>query len=211
MQYKLVSGKDPFELNPGLRAIAKFNELTDRQMFFVILVADTDWDNPLRTFPEKQRREKAAIAAGYLMEADGKRPDKNARDIINGKLDKVEKAIAEYRNLHFDEDEANLAAINQQIQEARELMQMDKEKAANKDYEKAFVLAEKAMKLGQSIHKLVETRDATLARIKEKKPILIDTLTNTAADVAPDGPEDGDSEESTIDKYMSRVADGEAN
>lgn len=202
MLFKLVSGQNPFDLNPGLLAIAEYKDLTDRQMFFVCLSADADWDNPLRTLPEKQRREKAALIAGYPLEADGKRPDKNARMLIGGKIESVEKAIAFYRATQFDEDKANLAAIDHQVQEARDLMALDKQKAAQGDIELAFVLAEKAVKLGQGIARLVETRRELKALVQAKEPIKLEITTYTAADLPSEEEDQGDQEESTIDKVM---------
>src|SRR5690606_28613191 len=106
--------KDFFELNPGAKAIEEFNKCSSRQMFFVCLVADRDYDSPLRTLPERTRREKAVVIAGYPRE--GNRPDKNARNLINGKVESVEAAITKYYEIQFDEDKAMLHAINAQIQ-----------------------------------------------------------------------------------------------
>jgi hypothetical protein len=226
MLFRLVSGKDPFELNPGLRAIPQFNKLTDRQMFFVCLVADTDRDNPIVTQPERQRRERAAMIAGYPMEADGKRPDKNARDIINGKINSVEDAIVEYKRNQFDEDKANEAALNQQIQEIRECMATNKRKQAEvvekktakdgtkterkyTDEAQVFDLVEKAAKLGKGLPDLIEARDKLRAKLKAKDPVKLEIITHTAADL-PAEDEDGDEAESTIDRVM-RLQNDQAN
>jgi hypothetical protein len=121
-------GKDFFVMNPGAQAIEEFNNCTSRQMFFVGLVADRDYDSPLRTLPEKTRRERAVIVSGYPMEGD--RPDKNARNLINRKVEAVEKAIFKYREMQYDEDKAMLEAINMQIQETLDAMSLDKREAA---------------------------------------------------------------------------------
>ncbi len=205
MHYKLKSGEDPFELNPGLLAIEEFKNLTPTQMFFVCLIADQEWDNPLKTMPERQRRERAAMIVGYPMEPGGKRFDKNGRNMINGKVETVEKAIEVYRKNHFDEDEANLAAVDHQIQEARELMMLDKTKEAAGDAKLKYDLAEKAIKLGQGITKLIENRAEIKAMIQAKKPVKLEITTHTAADLMDDNDEmEGDEEMSTIDRVMSK-------
>lgn len=206
MHYKLKSGEDPFELNPGLLAIAQYKALTARQMFFVCLVADTDWDNPLKTLPARQRREKAALIVGFPMEAGGKRLDKNGRQLVNGQIEDVEAAIKFYQSVQFDEDQANLEAVNKQIEEARALMSKDKEKLAGSDKKLMFDLAEKAVKLGKGINDLVETRDSIVARIKAKKPINLEIVTGTSADL-PDldlDKMDEDNGESLSDMIVNR-------
>jgi len=206
MLFKLIHDKDIHELNPGARAIKELTDLTSSQFFFVCLVADTDYDNPLRTLPDKIKREKAARIAGYLgTEADG-RPDRNVRNLINGKVDNVEKAINWYREHQFDEDKAALAAINRQITEAREMMEMDKMKMANKDPELAFKLTEKAMKFGAGINALYVVRKDLEQRIKSKEPIQMNITTNTSADLVgvPDTDEEGE-EMSTIDRVNAKL------
>jgi len=206
MLFKLIHDKDTHELNPGAQAIKELAELTNGQFFFVCLVADTDYDNPLRTLPEKARREKAARIAGYTgVEKDG-RPDKNVRNLINGKVEAVEKAITWYREHQFDEDKAALAAINRQITEAREMMEMDKMKMANKDPELAFKLTEKAMKFGAGINALYAERKELEQRIKLKEPVQMNIITNTSADLAgvPELDEEGE-EMSTIDRVNAKL------
>jgi hypothetical protein len=117
-----------FEMNPGALAIEEFGRCSTRQMFFVCLVADRDYDSPLRTLPERTRRERAVVIAGYPLEGD--RPDKNARNLINKNVENVEKAISKYRELQYDEDRAMLDAINTQIQETLDAISSDKQEAA---------------------------------------------------------------------------------
>ncbi len=222
MLYKINSEQDIFELNPGLRAIKEYNALTPRQMLFVCLVSDVDFDNPLRSLPEMERREKAAKVAGYPTDTDGKRLDKNGRNLVHGKVESVEAAIAEYRNLQFDEDKANLQAIENQIEEIRWMMNLKKEDAAkitktkkNKetkeeetttyvDYDLAFNLAEKSAKLGASLAKLVETKKELKAKVQAKEPIKFEVSTYTAGDIAQQyQEEETDSSLSTIDQFMA--------
>ena len=166
MLYRLKSDKDTLELNPGARAIAEFDALTGMQFFFVCLVADTDRDNPIKSFPEKERRAKAATIAGYGME--GNRPDKNARNLINGKVESVEKAIAKYRELQYDEDEVSLEAVNTQVSEVRKIMSEDKEKLAQGDPELKYKLIEKATNIGKKLPDLLEARRKLLEILDRK-------------------------------------------
>jgi len=205
MQYKLKSGSDPFEINDGLRAIAEFADLTARQMFFVILVADPSYDNPLKTFPDKQKREKAAIICGWPQDTDGRTLDKGGRNMVAGKVESVEKAINKFRELHFDEDKENLRAVEQQIAEARDFMQ--EIKATKGDLKLKADLIDKGLKIGTSIEKLMESKRNLIKTIQLKEPVKIEgVLTYTASDLLPaEGEEinEGDEELSTIDKVMA--------
>lgn len=208
MLFKLVHGVDPFELNPGALALEAYKTLTASQFIFTCLVADSDHDNPLRLLPERQRREKAAKVAGYGYEAGGKRFDRNARDIINGKIERVEKAIVEYHANQYDADKANLEAVLRQIEEARLLAKEDRVALAKRlgDPELAYKLAERAIKLTNALPGLIETRDTLIKLIKEKEPVQMNILTGTAADLAGIPEEDGEGEEmSTIDRYTSKL------
>lgn len=207
MHYRLKAGEDPFVLNPGLLAIPAYADLTPMQMFYVILAADSAYDNPLKTLPEKQRKEKAAIIAGYGMEADGKRPAKNTRDLIAGKVESVEKAITEYRANQYDEDKANLEATNFQIQEVREFLTKDKNALAGEDTKLYATLLKEAVVLGKGLTDLVEARRRLETIINEKEPVKIEIETFTAADVI--GSED-DEETSTIDMFMSKKREANA-
>lgn len=127
MIYKLIAGKDPFELNEGLRAIKAYTRLSPREMFFVLLVADPSKDNPVKTLTGKQRRERAAIIAEFLLEPDGKRLDKNGRNTVDGKIEKVEQAIEEFKRNHYNEHQRNKEALKKQIGEIRDFLESDKQ------------------------------------------------------------------------------------
>src|SRR5690606_33929230 len=97
MLFKLEDDKDFFDLNPGAKIIPEFKDRSSNQMIFISLVADRE--SPLRTIPEDKRRVKAAEIAGYVgREKDG-RYDKNHRNLVEGKVEFVEKAIVKYREL----------------------------------------------------------------------------------------------------------------
>lgn len=204
MQYKLKHGEDPFESNPGLHAIAEFECLTPRQMFFVILVADSSFDNPLKTFPDRIKREKAAKICGWPQDTNGRELDRNGRDVVNGKIESVEKAIEKFRYLTFDEDKENLRAVEQQIAEARDFMQ--KIKKVKDDPKLEADLIDKGLKIGTSIEKLMESKKNLIKTIQLKEPVKIEGVsTFTAVDLAPVEGEEvkpKDEELSTIDRYM---------
>lgn len=201
MQYKIVQGKSVKELNPELDAIPEFQKLTDRQMTFVIFIADRR--SPLRTLPDKARREKATQLSGWGME--GTRPDKNAREVIAGKVESIEKAIAKYRELQWDEDQDTLDTVNAQIQEIKDYMKSDKTKA--KDYGKAL---EVASKLGEKLPSLIEAKqklESILQVSQEQKP---EITTYSSLDL-PEA--EGDENLSTIDMFwqnQSKNDKGEA-
>ena len=128
MLFKLHYEKSPFELNDGLKAIREFAALTDRQFTAVALY--TDYDSPIRKLPDLQRKEQAAIIAGYPME--GKRVDKNGRNFVDGKVGSMEKAIKKYKEIQYDRDRETLAGIDRQIHEIMEIVKEDKNQAATK-------------------------------------------------------------------------------
>lgn len=191
-----VSSTIPFkELNPQAEAIEELWKLADRQLLAIALTAD--YQSPLRDLPEKKRRYEAAKIAGYLFEKDGKRPDKNFRDFIDGAIVNVEAGIVRYRELQYDEDQEMLKAINSQITQVMDLMQMDKLELAKEDPKLAFDLAERASKLGI---KLPELKNDLIATINSKGNSPIDVVTYTSADISLD---DSDEALSTLDKFMA--------
>ena len=119
MLFKVEHGKSPFELNPELKAIEKFAELTDRQMVYVIL--SSDYKTPFRKREIEEQKYLAALEAGYKLEKDGKRLDMNGRNVVAGKDGRVEAARTYYRNeLDKDEDYATLLSLSTLISQIRE-------------------------------------------------------------------------------------------
>lgn len=210
-------------MNPGALAIPEFSTLSSNQMFAVTLIADRDYDAPLRTLSEKDRREKAVLIAGYKRETDGKRPDKNARNIIDGKVESVEAAIKEYYRIQYDEEKAILSSLNTQIKEAIDLMQLDKKEACkviktkyNKtsketskeeyvDMAMVTKLTKDAMSIGIPLQELKKTRDNLQKQLEKSTPI-DNLMTGTIADiVSEDVFDEGDeSGLTTLDKYMEK-------
>lgn len=222
-EFKEATGREFFELNPGSEAIEEFNRCTSRQMFFVCLVADRDFDSPLRTLPEHTRRTKAAEIAGWPLE-DGKRLDKNGRNLVAGKVESVEIAIAKYRELQYDEKEDMFEAVDTQIQEAIHVMRMDKEefctivktvntksgdviKETRFDGKMYVQMVKDAMKLGSGLAELKETKSKLEAMLPKTNTVLNDLTTYTSNDFTPE--ELGDTEQSTIDIVMAKRRDEE--
>lgn len=199
MLYRIRDGHDVFEDNPELLAIPEFAEITDRQFRVVTLVADRR--SPLRTLPEKQRREKACMIAGYGTE--GKRPDKNARTIIAGGVPSIEAAIEKYREYQHDENQATLDSTNTLIQTNKDFInavnsrtdEEKKDKQYGKDLELANKFANQLPGLIESKHKL----EALLQISQEQKP---EILTYTSADVPDEYFEDGGGDLPAIEKFM---------
>lgn len=209
-----------FEMNPGSKAIEQFNKCTSRQMFFVCLVADRDPDSPLRSLPEIKRRTKAAEVAGWPMDSDGKRLDKNGRNLVNGNVQTVEDAIREYRAMQYDEQRDMLDATDTQIQEAIYMMKTPKEdfckiteKKTNKntgeviettriDGKLLIQMIKDAMKLGAGLAELKETKEKLVAVLPKTNTVIGDVVTYTSNDMTPD--EVVDTEQSTIDIVMAK-------
>ena len=211
MLFKLHYEKSPFDINDGLKAIREFANLSDRQFTAVALFAD--YSSPLRKLPDTQRREQAAIIAGWPME--GRRLDKNGRNFVAGKVKTIEIAISKYKEIQYDKDRETLAGIDRQIHEIMEIVKEDKIKAATKvtttkdgqthesvDHELRYKLVEAATKMAKTLPDLYKSRKEMMDLIGDKEN-MPELATFTASDVF--GEEDeGESDEnlSTVDQYM---------
>lgn len=209
MLFKLHYEQSPFSLNDGLKAIKEFVCLSDRQFTTVALFAD--YESPLRKLPDIQRREQAAIVAGYQME--GKRLDKNGRNFVDGKVKTMEAAIRKYKEIQFDKDKETLAGIDRQIYEIMEIVKEDKVKAASRvvisrdgsrsefvDHELRYKLVEAATKMAKTLPDLYKSRKEMIELIGEKEnPPELPTF--TSSDVMEDE-ETSDQSLSTVDQYM---------
>lgn len=211
MLFKLHYEKSPFDLNDGLKAIREFAALTDRQFTAVALY--TDYDSPIRKLPDLQRKEQAAIIAGYPLE--GKRVDKNGRNFVDGKVGSMEKAIKKYKEIQYDRDRETLAGMDRQIHEIMEIVKEDKIKAATKvsvskdgnrtesvDHELRYKLVEAATKMAKTLPDLYKSRKEMIDLMGEKENIP-DLPTFTSSDIFIDNDEEETDENlSTVDQYM---------
>ena len=190
MYYKLVAGVDIFELNPGLRAVPKFKDLTDVQMKYICLMLDPSHDNPVRTLIGKQRREKAAILAGYSLEPDIKRLNKSGREVIDGHIKSINEGIEEFKKLHYDEKIETIESINNQIAEIRDFLNEKK---------KDPKVMKQGLDLGNMLPELLESRkkaEEILNVTYNQKPELGETF--TVADL----PDEDNQELSLLDQVM---------
>ena len=210
MLFKLHYEKSPFELNDGLKAIREFASLSDRQFTAVALYAD--YSSPLRKLPEQQRREQAAIIAGWPME--GRRLDKNGRNFALGKVKSIETAISKYKEIQYDKDRETLAGIDRQIHEIMEIVKEDKIKAATKistskdgqvtetiDHELRYKLVEAATKMAKTLPDLYKSRKEMMDLIGDKEN-MPELPTFTSMDVTSEEDEETDENLSTVDQYM---------
>ncbi len=204
MLFKLHPDKSPFVLNEGLYLIKEFKGLTDRQFTVVALVAD--YQSPLRTLPDKERRLQAAKIVDWPFE--GKRLDKNGRDFVDCKVKSIENAIAKYREIQYDEDKETLTGVENQIHQIREVLKEDKEKAATTydkdgkahvDADLKYKLIEKSAKLSSQLPDMYETKIRLLDLLRLKETNQLQTF---VPDVAAD--EDDDGTRSTLDMVMEQ-------
>lgn len=205
MLYRIRDGFDCKEDNPELAAIPEFKDLTDMQFRVVALVADRR--SPLRTLSERDRRIKACLISGYGME--GNRPDKNSRNIINKKVESIERAIAKYQEYQFDPEADLIDTLNQQIDEIKEFLKSDKrvpifgdDKKPEKvtGYRQDHKALESAIKLSSKLVELVKNKKEIESVLGVKEDIRPEITTYTSVDLPDETPE-GDQNLSTIDQF----------
>lgn len=116
MRFELPRGKAPKD-HKELKHIPEFSKLTEMQFRFVQL--STDPDSPWFIYPDRVRRKKAALAAGYKMEDNRHNSlDMNGRNIIAGKIDYVEEAMLKYKEfvtIDMEEDREMIEVVQTQI------------------------------------------------------------------------------------------------
>jgi hypothetical protein len=122
MLFLLEKDKTVLESNPQFKIFEEFGDCTDRELRYIALVYD--YDTPLRSLPLKERKEYAADMSGYKREPGG-RLDKNARTALGGGLPKVQKAIAKYNSLQYDQEKELLNALSVQINQVIDLMKKE--------------------------------------------------------------------------------------
>lgn len=145
-----VTDKDIFEDNPSLMAFEEFAKCTSRQLKYVFLTYD--YDTPLKKLPIDQRKEQAALRAGYLREKKTGRFDKNARTALSGGSKNIEAARKAFMEIQYDEDQDLYDALREEINQIKEfLRKKDKTLAERKmslTYTKDIVdLSERKKKL----------------------------------------------------------------
>ena len=211
MLYKIVQDKNCFDLNPGLLAVPKFAELTDQQMKFVLLLCDPSKDNPIKTLTGRDRREQSARLSGYKFESDGKRLDKNGRNLVYGKIASVEAAIEEFRLLHYNQHQHNKEALKKQITEIREFLESDKKIplihkgkiVVNAQGEEIYTTDQKALKLAVELGVKLPDLEKAYKELEAAEPEeKFEGLTYTAADF-PDEALEQNSDLNAIEMFHS--------
>jgi hypothetical protein len=205
MLYKIRDGVSVFDDNPELLAIPEFTKLLstthlvedgarDRRMRYVILVADRR--SPLRSLPEKARKEKAAQISGYGME--GNRLDKNARNLVSGAVEAVEQAISKYRELQYDENQDKLDSTNKLIRTNLTFIDSvnnrTEEQKKDKQYGKDLELANKLSKQLPELEEAKQKLEQLLQITTEQKP---EITTYTSLDL--------EGEETTSEENLSLI------
>jgi hypothetical protein len=129
MLFKIERNKSVFETNKELSNIAEFADLSDKQMRYVMFYAD--FKSPYRAHNDTERKRLSAIEAGYsIQNGHQKTLDQKAREIMDGRNEKVNKAILKYRSLAPNEDREQLMLYTTQIQSIRKLVEKGSEDAA---------------------------------------------------------------------------------
>lgn len=198
MYYKLIAGQDIFELNPGLRAVPGFTGLTDMQMKFICLMCDPSQDNPVRTLQGRQKREKAALLAGYRQEPGDTRLDRNARNVADGKVRSIEEGIDLFKSLHYDEKIDTYESMVFQINEIRDFLKSKKNNSP--------VKMKQAIYLGAKLPELVEAKQK-IEQLLNINPTLKPELgaTFTAVDVTDDPEKEESKSMSLLDRFHSNT------
>ena len=162
MLFRVEASKDFFELNPEAKAIVEFTRCTARQMDYCALL--TDYKSPFRKLKLEDRKYHAAMAAGYKLEKDGKRPDMNARNLMADKVGNVIAAIKKYNEIQYDEDFETLLSVKGLITDIRKF---------NEKKDKNIQELEKAVNLTTGkLDKLVQTKKALedILELREEVP-----------------------------------------
>lgn len=169
MTYK-ITDNDIFEDNPVLKSNEKYNTCTSRELKYVFLTFD--YDSPYRKLSLPERKLKALIHAKFKMESNGRRPDRMAREVMNGKVERVQIAIKEFLSTQKDEERELANAINQQLEEIRAFLTRKKETEG--EWRIAVSLLEKMPKLLKDRKEVMEILDLRDELSKEADSITDD-------------------------------------
>jgi hypothetical protein len=172
MLFKLISGKDVFDLNPELQAINEFANLSAKQMTYVILAVD--YKSPFKKLNPTEKKFRAALEAGYPLDGDGKRLNSYGRNITTGKVKAVESAIKKYKVLQRDEDYETILGLSKLVADVRKL---------NMVADKTVPEIEKAIKFSLDLPKLIKAKkeiEDLLEMREEELPIITSESANEA-------------------------------
>lgn len=121
MLFKINTKDSIFKLNPELKGVPEFADLNDKQMKVVAFMAD--YKSPFRQKPVKERWRLAFLAAGYkVQEGHNNTFDMRAREIEAGKNEKVNAALAKYKEMQHNEDIELLDIIQTQMDNIKQMV-----------------------------------------------------------------------------------------
>jgi hypothetical protein len=121
MMYKIKPNEDVVVTNPELASIPEFADLADKKLRYVIFL--TDYQSPLRNFPEPEKKRLAAIQAGFApQDTHQKTLQPKVREMINGSHEDVNKAIAKYKELQYNEDRELMKTLQKQMNNIKKMV-----------------------------------------------------------------------------------------
>jgi hypothetical protein len=116
-----VTSKKLYEDNPEILGIAEFDKVDDRLLKWIFFVYD--YESPYRKIPFDQRKD--LVADKYLFsETKGTKFDKLCKEALVGKYPPVQKAIAAFKEMQYDDDRETLESIKLGIRDLREMFRM---------------------------------------------------------------------------------------
>lgn len=129
MIFKIEKGKTVLESNPEIQNFPNMGRCSDRNLRWLFFVYD--YETPLRKLPIEERKEKAADLVGFKREPTG-RFDKNARNVIQFKIEGLSDALAEFNSIQYDQEKDLIKGYETQIDDAIQLMK--KQNKSDKDW-----------------------------------------------------------------------------
>jgi hypothetical protein len=175
-----ITRKDIFEDNPELKSIEEFSKCSSRDLKYIFFVYD--YKSPFRNLKFEDRRRKCVLEAGFRLDKNGNL-DKNTRNVLNGKIKKIEDAILKFKTLQHDQDREVIDALTVQIDQIVSLV-------AKPD--KTIQELEKSIKFSKELPNLTENR---------KQLIEILDLRDMVTELESDDDTVLDHELSTLDKF----------
>lgn len=175
-----ITNKPLYKDNPEILGISEFDSVDDRLLKWIFFVYD--YESPYRKIPFEQRKE--LIADKYLFsESKGTKFDKLCKEALKGQYPPVQKAIAAFKEMQYDDDRETLESVKLAIRDLREMLGKP---ASN------FKEAKDKADLGSKIRQLAE----------EKK--MLEQLFELRG--SDDDGDDVARQESELDTYMEEVS-----
>lgn len=167
MLYKIREGKSVFDINTGLKNVAEFKKLSDRDMEYIFWVYD--YESLYRKLPIGDRKFKSALRAGFLTEVTSAGKvilDRTARDVLNGRVAKINVAIRAFKEAQYDEARETHLAYKEQIRQYKEFL--NKKNKSTNELDKSF----KVMKMLNDAVKMANELEATLGLIEPEEEMV---------------------------------------